>query len=183
VTTKNPGPMYPNLEPWDLEPHYCAHIGAMTTEGLHSKAAIAEQLAWRDQTIEQLRRDLANAIAVNSGRTYCRDSPGVLKARVVELERELADAKQARQTFATDLVALADGKPVVTMLAAHVEQNLAEARAIGELERAVVNAALVWNNEPEDSVGAAIMLTGAVGELMEMLAARAATGEKEADRG
>lgn len=49
-------PLYPrNLRAVDLEPHYCRHVSAMTTEQLHSKADIAEQLAWRDQAIEQLR--------------------------------------------------------------------------------------------------------------------------------
>ncbi len=56
MTTKNKGQCYPNLMPWLLEPHYCKHIGAMTEEDLHSKAAIAEQLAWRDKTIETLSR-------------------------------------------------------------------------------------------------------------------------------
>lgn len=63
MSTKNQGPMYPNLQPWDLEPHYCAHVAAMTAEALHSKAAIAEQLAWRDQTIEALRRIIERTLA------------------------------------------------------------------------------------------------------------------------
>lgn len=58
-----PGPMYPPLHPWDLEPHYAAHVAAMTSEGLHSKAAIAEQLAWRDQQLEALRRIVARTLA------------------------------------------------------------------------------------------------------------------------
>lgn len=58
MSRKNPGPVYPNLKPWELEPHYARHISAMTSEGLHSKAAIAEQLAWRDQRIEALEAAL-----------------------------------------------------------------------------------------------------------------------------
>lgn len=63
MSTNNPGPLYPNLHPWELEPHYQAHVSAMTSEGLHSKAAIAEQLAWRDQTIEALRRIITRTLA------------------------------------------------------------------------------------------------------------------------
>ncbi len=59
MSAKNPEPMYPNLNPWELEPHYSRHVSAMTSEDLHSKAAIAEQLAWRDQTIERLKAELA----------------------------------------------------------------------------------------------------------------------------
>jgi hypothetical protein len=51
-------PVYPKHHPWDLEPHYTRHVGAMTSEALHSKADIAIQLAWRDQEIERLRRGL-----------------------------------------------------------------------------------------------------------------------------
>lgn len=36
---------YPGHNPMDLEPHYCEHISAMTSEGLHSKSDIAIQLA------------------------------------------------------------------------------------------------------------------------------------------
>jgi len=115
--------------------------------------------------IAKLRRELANALAVNSGRTYCSDSPEVLKARVGELERELA-----------------------------------EARAIGELERAALersvqarqaelhlrehhpdNAIQTEHWKRRDAVGVAEAIrSNAVDAL---LAARAATGEKEADRG
>jgi hypothetical protein len=52
-------PLYPKHRPWDLEPHYSRHVSAMTAEQLHSKADIAEQLAWRDQLIESLRSRLA----------------------------------------------------------------------------------------------------------------------------
>lgn len=62
MTTKNPGPAYPNLKPWELEPDYTFHVGKMTEEKLHSKAAIAEQLAWRDQTIRKLRAALIGII-------------------------------------------------------------------------------------------------------------------------
>lgn len=53
---KRPGtPTYPKtLGPWELEPHYSRHVGAMTSEGLHEKHDIAFQLALRDQRIAEL---------------------------------------------------------------------------------------------------------------------------------
>lgn len=54
----------PDLLPWELEPHYSKHVLAMTAEGLHSKAEIASQLAWRDKTISTLRAQLAETRAV-----------------------------------------------------------------------------------------------------------------------
>jgi hypothetical protein len=51
--------LYPPQRPWLLEPYYCRHVSAMTTEGLHSKADIAEQLAWRDKRIAELEQEIA----------------------------------------------------------------------------------------------------------------------------
>lgn len=53
--------IYPKYDPWDLEPHYSKHVSAMTSKGLHSKADIAIQLAWRDQEIERLVFELKSA--------------------------------------------------------------------------------------------------------------------------
>jgi len=141
------------------------------------------------RTITRLRRELANALAVNSGRTYCMHSPEVLKARVVELEGELAKY----QALVADYQ---------TLTTAHetLERELAEARAIGELERAALersvqarqaelrlrehhpdNAIQTEHWKRRDAVGVAEAIrSNAVDAL---LAARAATGEKEADRG
>jgi hypothetical protein len=44
-----------------LEPHYCAHVSAMTTEGLHGKSDIAAELAFRDAEIAKLRSALQAA--------------------------------------------------------------------------------------------------------------------------
>lgn len=58
---------YPkNLDPRKLEPHFSRHMLAMTAEGLHDKSAIAEQLAWRDQTIEQLTTMLKNELGLDT---------------------------------------------------------------------------------------------------------------------
>ena len=47
--------LYPKHRPQDCEPYYCAHVMAMTAEGLHSKSDIAVQLAWRDKRIDELK--------------------------------------------------------------------------------------------------------------------------------
>lgn len=68
---------YPELNPWELEPDYSQHVATMTEEGLGSKGAIAEQLAWRD-------RKLAAALA-----------------KVAELEAELESVRRLASRVAT----------------------------------------------------------------------------------
>lgn len=53
--------LYPDVDPSKL-PTYCAHVAAMTAEGLDSKAAIAEQLAWRDAQLAEARAALEDGI-------------------------------------------------------------------------------------------------------------------------
>lgn len=50
--------LYASRRPWDLEPYYSAHVSAMTSEELHSKADIAEELAFRDKRIAELNEAL-----------------------------------------------------------------------------------------------------------------------------
>lgn len=56
---EKPYRVYPELDPMQLEPHFSRHMLAMTAENLHDKSAIAEQLAWRDQVIEESQAELA----------------------------------------------------------------------------------------------------------------------------
>lgn len=51
---------YEDRDPEVLEPHYSKHVHAMTAEGLHSKAAIAAELAFRDVLLEDARQKLAD---------------------------------------------------------------------------------------------------------------------------
>ena len=44
-----------------LGEHYVRHVSAMTGEGLHSKSAIAAELAWRDAEIATLRQAAGKA--------------------------------------------------------------------------------------------------------------------------
>lgn len=47
-----------SIGPSDLEPFYSEHIAAMTAEALHSKADIAEELAFRDSEIARLTSEV-----------------------------------------------------------------------------------------------------------------------------
>ena len=58
MTEREKDKEYPHLSPRELEPHYAAHVYAMTAEGLRNKHDIAMQLAWRDQRIAELEREL-----------------------------------------------------------------------------------------------------------------------------
>lgn len=50
--------LYAERRAINLEPHFSAHMDAMTSEGLHSKFDIAKELAWRDMEIERLRAEI-----------------------------------------------------------------------------------------------------------------------------
>lgn len=53
--------LYAERNPRLLEPHFSAHMLAMTAEDLRGKAEIAAELAWRDAEIASLRQQLATA--------------------------------------------------------------------------------------------------------------------------
>ncbi len=48
--------LYPEHDPYTLEPRYSQHVAAMTSEDLHSKHDIAIQLAARDKRISELEK-------------------------------------------------------------------------------------------------------------------------------
>lgn len=52
-----------------FEPHYSAHVSAMTEEGLHSKSDIAAELAFRDLEIVKLNTALARMELLAFGST------------------------------------------------------------------------------------------------------------------
>jgi len=54
-------PLYAERYAFRLEPYYSRHVNAMTAEALHSKGAIAAELAYRDQQIARLREALSTA--------------------------------------------------------------------------------------------------------------------------
>lgn len=50
--------LYAERNERELGEHYTKHVSAMTGEDLHSKAAIAAELAYRDARIEKLEKAL-----------------------------------------------------------------------------------------------------------------------------
>jgi len=110
--------IYPDLRPWDLEPHYTTHVGAMTTYGLHHKSDIALQLAFRDQRIERLDEEcqqIDDAVEAAGGK---RDGDHVafivglhsenarLTERLTELEQRLARVAELAHDRDGDTLAL-----------------------------------------------------------------------------
>lgn len=59
---------YPKQNPIELGKYYTDHVLAMTVEKLHSKADIADQLAWRDKKIDE------KATEIDALREICRDA-------------------------------------------------------------------------------------------------------------
>lgn len=57
MTTQHPEVLYPDRDPEDFAEDYAKHLAAMTVEGLHDKADIAEQLAWRDAELRRLHAE------------------------------------------------------------------------------------------------------------------------------
>jgi hypothetical protein len=53
--TQEPKRLYWLRDTEELGPYYLRHVAAMTSEGLHSKADIAAELAYRDHEIDRLR--------------------------------------------------------------------------------------------------------------------------------
>lgn len=52
---------YENRDPFELGEYYHRHADAMTAEGLHEKADIAAELAYRDKRIDELLQALFNS--------------------------------------------------------------------------------------------------------------------------
>jgi hypothetical protein len=51
-----------NVKLHELEPHYSAHVEAMTTEDLRFKSDIAAELAFRDAEIERLKHQMSRMV-------------------------------------------------------------------------------------------------------------------------
>jgi hypothetical protein len=72
--------LYANRSPFRLEPFYSMHVSAMTSEDLHSKSAIAAELAFRDMEIAGLRKELALYRAAKS--SYVGETFEEVRARI-----------------------------------------------------------------------------------------------------
>ncbi len=124
----NPAPapkLYGGRSPVELDRagnYFCRHVEAMTSEGLHSKADIAAELAWRDHELDRLKREAATAydrgrldefrrghtcvvcsceLLAHDAAPFCRDSCGLEveesegASAWLEAERSLDRAREA----------------------------------------------------------------------------------------
>lgn len=66
-------PKYADRDPEELEPYYTQHVVAMTKEGLHSKSAIAAELAYRDAKISNRRDEIIAVVERMKKPTNCDD--------------------------------------------------------------------------------------------------------------
>ena len=73
MTSKTPKAEYAPRDAAELEPFYSRHVSAMTAEGLHSKSAIAAELAYRDKALTDTQAKLARALdAIGTARHYLK---------------------------------------------------------------------------------------------------------------
>lgn len=85
--------LYAERDPEELEPYRMQHLMAMTAEGLHSKADIADELAYRDKCIAELDywKDCAQvSMQMKAGKIQA------LEQRIAELEQQ---AKNYEENF------------------------------------------------------------------------------------
>jgi hypothetical protein len=59
--------LYAERDPEALGEYYMRHLSAMTGEALHSKAAIAVELAWRDQQIDEICANIFRSLTPKLG--------------------------------------------------------------------------------------------------------------------
>jgi len=78
---------YADRDPRKLEPHYSKHVSAMTREALHSKHAIAEELAYRDQKIERLEAVVSAIRRLNINGHPLSDYDTPLRVALAALEQ------------------------------------------------------------------------------------------------
>ena len=111
-------PEYADRDPRELEPHFSKHMSAMTEEDLHSKAAIAEELAYRDRVIERQHAEIDRAwqyiesclgIPKERGKTLA-GALSVLDSRLAKESRvnQMVDADNKRFREALEFYALED---------------------------------------------------------------------------
>lgn len=87
--------LYAERDPRDLEPYFSRHMMAMTAEKLNTKAAIAEELAYRDKQIHALEKmprcDECDDTGICEDRAgkhvcVCMEENGLYQKLVAEIE-------------------------------------------------------------------------------------------------
>lgn len=103
---------YANRDPEAQGMHYITHVGAMTSEGLHSKSSIAAELAHRDIEISRLH---AENEALQSGYDAAR-------MEIASLQELLEYSKKANDAWAAKTHAL-EAKNIGLLHALTAEQD------------------------------------------------------------
>lgn len=140
--SKPGSPLYPQHRLWELEPHYSHHVSAMTTEQLHSKSDIAEQLAWRDQAIDALRARVEelDKLATERGAKLASDTHKIATSSWNIMDQRIRAAETLAEERRLRICALeadiAAGKTRMLKVCETIDegQSLAECAALVELE-------------------------------------------------
>ena len=75
---------------------YVKHVTAMTAEGLHSKADIAAELAWRDSVIEGLKTNLF--MAAEEREDMRKVAVGLANA-LADINNDIGEMKEVKVPF------------------------------------------------------------------------------------
>ena len=75
---------------------YAKHVMAMTAEGLHSKAAIAAELAWRDSVVEDLKTKLF--MAAEEKEDMRKVAVGLANA-LADINNDIGEMKEVKAPF------------------------------------------------------------------------------------
>ena len=117
--------LYPFSHPIDAEPYYSRHVEAMTVEELHSKAAIALQLAVRDKEIARLSAKLAEIDTeevvkiIEDGECFARRESKMDALKQSNAEKQ-AEIDRLLVAVAKQSVRLAGNKPDCAALATKI---------------------------------------------------------------
>lgn len=138
-----PAPIYPDYCPMKLDRdgnYYSRHVEAMTTENLHRKSDIAEQLAWRDREIDRLRADMAQIVGCLPG-VYCMDPPDGGDVSIPEQVRRMAeDAAKHREAAQPSPAGQGDVRALAEQITDHLCHHEYDIGGRAELLACVVEA-------------------------------------------
>lgn len=149
-------------DPIALGQGYCDHVMAMTAEGLHSKADIAAELAWRDQQINSLSSRLEHYEKNPDTKQWILDELQLRKERNMLFEA-LGRANEALQADneridqlirdANDVAAKAEYlAPAIELL---TEENKALSLRLGDLTKAMLQR--TWKTSADASFSAQLL--------------------------
>lgn len=121
--------LYGDRDPVAQGKYFLRHMDAMTAEGLHSKAAIAEELAHRDILIDQLQTALAAYKGRDAAKQLVINQLEALNAELVKALQEVKAVLESNPPSICDTVWVTGGRPeslydfVCSTIAAQQEQQ------------------------------------------------------------